>query len=77
MFGMVASAGLKLLGDVNLDRRNMIIVALSLAIGLGLQAVPEALQHVPATLKILLASGLFPTALIAIVLNKALPEAID
>ena len=74
MFGMVAAAGMKLLADVEMNRRNMIIVAVSLGIGLGLQAVPEALQHTPATLKMLLASGLLPAAFLAVVLNKLLPE---
>lgn len=77
MFGMVAAAGLRLLNDVELNRRNMIIVAVSLSVGLGLQAVPDALQHVPATVKLLLVSGLLPAALIAVLLNRLLPEKPD
>jgi NCS2 family nucleobase:cation symporter-2 len=36
MFGMVASAGVSMLADVNWNRRNMIIFAVSLSLGLGL-----------------------------------------
>ncbi len=74
MFGMIAGAGLKLLGEVNMNRRNMVIVALSLGIGLGLAAVPKAIGIFPAELKMLLVSGLFTSALVAIVLNIVLPE---
>lgn len=74
MFGMVASAGLNMLTAVKMTRRNMVILALSLSIGLGLQQVPSALQHLPDTLKLLLSTGLLPVAILAVVLNIILPE---
>lgn len=74
MYGMVAAAGVSLLSAVTWNRRNMMIFALSLSVGLGLQLVPEALQHLPGTAKILMSSGLLPAAVIAIVLNLVLPE---
>lgn len=74
MFGMVAAAGINMLSDVRWDRRNMVIFAVALAVGLGLQLEPEALQHLPNTAQILLTSGLLPSAAIAIILNLALPE---
>ncbi len=74
MFGMVASAGISLLSAVNWNRRNMMIFALSLSVGLGLQLVPEAVQYLPGTAKVLMTSGLLPAAVIAIVLNLVLPE---
>jgi len=66
-----------MLGDVVWTRRNMVILAVSLSVGLGLQAVPEALQHLPATLKVLLSSGLLPVAFLSILLNAVLPEVDD
>lgn len=77
MFGMVTAAGVSMLSDVKWNRRNMVIFAISLSVGLGLQLAPDALQHLPATLKILMTSGLLPAATIAIVLNLALPEDLD
>ena len=77
MFGMVAAAGVNMLSDVAWNRRNMVIFAVSLGMGFGLQLVPDALQHAPNTLKILLTSGLLPAAVIAIVLNLVLPEELD
>ena len=77
MFGMVASAGVNMLSDVNWNRRNMVIFATALSLGLGLQLVPDALQHTGKTIQILLTSGLLPAAAIAIILNLILPEDID
>ncbi len=74
MFGMVVAAGISMLSDVNWNRRNMVIFAISLSIGLGLQLEPGAVQHLPDTARILMTSGLLPAALIAILLNLLLPE---
>jgi NCS2 family nucleobase:cation symporter-2 len=74
MFGMVCAAGVSLLSDVDWNRRNMVIFAVALSVGLGLQLEPQALQHLPDTLRILLTSGLLPAALIAILLNLLLPD---
>jgi len=62
MFGMVCAAGVNMLSDVAWNRRNMVIFAVSLSVGLGLQLEPTALQHLPRTLQILLTSGLLPAA---------------
>ncbi|KPP80957.1 MAG: nucleobase:cation symporter-2, NCS2 family [Rhodobacteraceae bacterium HLUCCO07] len=77
MFGMVAASGINMLSDVTWNRRNMVIFATSLSVGLGLQLVPEALQHLPRTAQILLTSGLLPSAGLAIILNLVLPEDLD
>ena len=74
MFGMVVAAGISMLSDVSWNRRNMVIFAVSISIGLGLQLEPGALQHLPKTAHILLSSGLLPAAFIAIILNLVLPE---
>lgn len=82
MFGMVVAAGISMLSDVNWNRRNMVIFAVAMSVGLGLQlevmnvapGAPNALQHLPDFLRILGASGILPAALIAIVLNLILPE---
>jgi uracil-xanthine permease len=76
MFGMVAAAGASMLSDVNWNSRNMVIFAVSLSIGLGLQQVPDAMAFLGDTARILLTSGLLPAAFIAIILNLVLPEEI-
>ncbi len=82
MFGMVVAAGVSMLSDVNWNRRNMVIFATALSVGLGLQlevlnvapGAPNALQYLPDTLRVLAASGILPAALIAITLNLLLPN---
>ena len=74
MFGMVAAAGMNMLTEVKMSRRNMIIISVSLAVGLGLNLVPSAVQHLPGVWKTLATSAVAPTALLAVVLNLALPE---
>jgi len=74
MFGMVASAGVKMLTEVDWNRRNMMIFATSLSVGLGLQQVPDAMAFLGDTMRILMTSGLLPAAVLAIILNLAIPE---
>lgn len=73
MFGMVVSAGVSMLSVVDWNRRNMVIFAVAVSFGFGLQLEPEALQHLPPTAKTLLTTGLLPAAFISIVLNLLLP----
>jgi NCS2 family nucleobase:cation symporter-2 len=77
MFGMVAAAGVTMLSEVSWSRRNMVIFAISLSVGFGLQLEPTALQHLPDTLQILLTSGLLPAAGLSILLNLVLPEDLE
>lgn len=74
MFGMVVASGVSMLSDVKWNRRNMVIFAIALSVGLGLQLEPKAVQYLPDTLRILMTSGLLPAAVIAIVLNLILPD---
>ncbi|MDB3922077.1 purine permease [Paracoccaceae bacterium] len=74
MFGMVAAAGMNVLSEVKMTRRNMIIIAISLTAGLGLNLVPSAVQYLPGVWKTLATSAVAPTAFLAIVLNLLIPE---
>lgn len=74
MFGMVAAAGMNVLSEVQMNRRNMVIIAVSLAAGLGLNLVPTAVQYLPGVVKTLMTSAVAPTALCAVVLNLILPH---
>ena len=74
MFGMVAAAGINVLSEIKMSRRNMIIIALSLSIGLGFNLVPSAVQYLPGIWKTLATSAVAPTAFLAIILNQILPD---
>ena len=77
MFGMVSAAGVSLLSGVDWNRRNLMIFAISLSVGLGLQLEPGALQHLSGTVKVLMTSGLLPAAALAISLNLVLPKTVE
>ncbi|MGP9764933.1 uracil-xanthine permease family protein [Halomonas sp. AOP13-D3-9] len=73
MFGMIASAGLKIIKECELDQRNMLIIAVSLSLGIGLPAVEAISDTMPGQLGLLLKSGLVPAALAALLLDAILP----
>lgn len=57
MFGAVAASGINILASTRLDRRALLIIAVSLALGLGVAQVPEFLAHMPAAIRNVLESG--------------------
>lgn len=72
MFGTVAVAGIKILTEAGLHRHNTLIISISL--GLGVAAVPEALTQMPEMLRNILGSPIAISAFSAIALNIFLPE---
>jgi NCS2 family nucleobase:cation symporter-2 len=74
MFGMVASAALAMLSAVEWNQRNMLVFGVPLSLALGLQLEPAAVAHLPETARILVTSGVLPAAVLAIVMNLALPR---
>jgi NCS2 family nucleobase:cation symporter-2 len=76
MFGMVASAALRILSEVGWTQRNMLIFGVAMSAGLGLELEPATIDHLPETVRILLASGVLPAALIAVILNLIAPDPI-
>lgn len=73
MFGSVVAAGLKMFELVELNQRNMLIVGLTFAVGIGLPEQTEFLARLPEHVRIIMETGLVPAALLAIFLNLALP----
>jgi xanthine permease XanP len=74
MFGAVAASGINILAGIELDRRALLIIAVSLALGLGVSQVPEFLAHMPAALRDVLNSGVATGGLCALIMNWFLPE---
>ena len=75
MFGSVAAAGLGILGGLELNRRELMIIGVSLGLGLGPTMVPGALDQLPSLLKTLLGSAAATAGLTAILLHILLPKA--
>ncbi|VWB59111.1 xanthine permease [Burkholderia lata] len=74
MFGAVAASGINILAGVHLDRRALLIIAVSLALGLGVSQVPDILNSLPHALKNVLESGVATGGICALVMNWFLPE---
>jgi xanthine permease XanP len=74
MFGAVAASGINILAGTRLDRRALLIIAVSLALGLGVSQVPEILTNLPHALKNVLESGVATGGICALVMNWFLPE---
>lgn len=74
MFGAVAASGINILSTVNLDRRALLIIAISLGLGLGVAQVPDILAHLPELFRNIFSSGVATGGIAALILNIVLPE---
>jgi xanthine permease XanP len=73
MFGTVAASGIRILSRITMTRRNSIILALSLGLGLGVTFEPEIIHALPPLLKSILSSGIAAGGMCALLLNIVLP----
>ncbi len=70
MFGMVIAYGIKMLSNVDFaSQENLLIVACSVGMGLGVTVVPEIFAALPEGITILTESGIVIGSLTAICLN--------
>ncbi len=75
LFGMIFASGAAIFArGVPLTQRNLVILAVAIAIGLGAELRPEALAALPEGVRNFLSAGLVTGGLAALVLNVALPE---
>ena len=74
MFGTVAAAGIKILASEYIDRRKMIIIAVSLGLGLGLALVPDVFSKTPELVQNIFSSAAATAGLTAMLLSLILPE---
>ncbi|WNB93838.1 nucleobase:cation symporter-2 family protein [Bacillus sp. NEB1478] len=70
MFGMVFASGIKMLSEVNLAKQeNLLIIACSVGMGLGVTVEPELFSKLPEGVQILTENGIVSGSLMAIILN--------
>lgn len=70
MFGIVVASGIKMLSQVDFSRNeNLLVVACSVALGLGVTVVPNLFVKFPPLLKIFFENGIVTGALTAVILN--------
>ncbi|MGB9951540.1 uracil-xanthine permease family protein [Haloarcula marismortui] len=74
LFAMIFSSGARLITqNVELDHRNSTILAMSMALGLGVAFRPEILQNFPSEVQTLFGSALVTGGMAALVLNIVFP----
>ncbi|HFI0463130.1 TPA: uracil-xanthine permease family protein [Streptococcus suis] len=74
MFGLVAAQGLKTLAQIHLGDRELLIISVAFALGIGVTVRPEILSGLPTALQMILSSGISTGTLAALILNIVLKE---
>ncbi|WP_043930726.1 nucleobase:cation symporter-2 family protein [Bacillus sp. EB01] len=75
MFGMVIAYGIKMLSKVEFaSQENLLIIACSVGIGLGVTVVPDLFSQLPEGVKILTNNGIVAGSFTAIILNLVFNE---
>ena len=69
MFGTVAAAGIKTLSKVEINDRNLLIIATSIGLGLGVTFRPDFISNLPEGLQMVFSSGISTGTIVALVLN--------
>ena len=77
MFGLITSAGIKLIARSEMNQTNLLILGLSLSFGIGMSLLPQFVAHIPdfgISFKLLLTTGLIPAGMLAFILNAVLSK---
>ena len=69
MFGTVASAGIRIIAAQKINRKATLVIALSFALGLSVEMVPEILCQFPESIKNIFSSGITTGGVTAIISN--------
>lgn len=74
MFGTVAAAGIRTLSNIDLTERNLLIIAISMGLGLGVTFRPDVIQNLPEAIRMIFSSGISTGTIAALILNAVLKE---
>ncbi|MCP4351850.1 MAG: purine permease [Desulfobacterales bacterium] len=74
MFGAVGAAGIKIIASSEIDRRDMLIMAVAFGLGFGVAYVPEFLSKAPEAIRQIFGSAVTTGGLTALILNIVLPR---
>ena len=75
MFASIVVSGIQLITKDGVSNRVVTIVSVALGLGYGLGANSQALVNLPQAVQLIFGgSGIVPAALVAIILNVAIPK---
>ena len=72
MFGTVAAAGVRIVSSQQIGRKETLVLAVSLSLGLGVELIPDILINAPDAIKGIFSSGITTGGLTAIVANAVI-----
>lgn len=70
MFGTVSAAGMRIIASQRIDRKAILVMALSFSFGISVEMVPEVLNQFPDVIKGIFSSGITTGGLTAILANS-------
>lgn len=74
MFATVATAGIRILSTVDFTHRNIMIIATSLGLSMGIAFVPDVLSQTPQLFQNIFGSAVTMSGIVAITLDMILPK---
>lgn len=72
MFGMVAAAGMRIIASTKIGRREVLVLAISFAMGMSVELVPDILSQMPPVVKSIFSSGITTGGLTAMIANACI-----
>ncbi|AHA05971.1 hypothetical protein T256_07185 [Pediococcus pentosaceus SL4] len=69
MFGMVGAQGIKMLANVKMTVNNLLVIAVSIGIGLGVTTQPTLFHILPTSVQTILDNGMVVGCITAIIMN--------
>lgn len=69
MFGTVAASGIRIIASQNINRKAILVLAVSFACGLGVELVPNILSQAPEIISRIFSSGIATGGVVAILAN--------
>lgn len=72
MFGTVAVAGVRIIASTKMDRKAVLVLAISFAMGMSVELVPDILSQMPSVIKSIFSSGITTGGVTAMIANACI-----
>lgn len=72
MFGTVAAAGVRIIASTKMDRKAVLVLAISFAMGMSVELVPDILSQMPSVINSIFSSGITTGGVTAMIANACI-----
>lgn len=72
MFGTVAAAGVRIIASTKIDRKAVLVLAISFSMGMSVELVPDILSQMPSVVKSIFSSGITTGGITAMIANACI-----